>query len=222
MAYRILLVDPSPTAAMVAEQALVGAEYCVASVGTFPDAIREIALGCPDLVVTSLRLGAYNGLHILLRLRAEHRSVPVIVTGDRSDMTPDVGEFGGHFIAKPLDPAELVDTVSQLLADRPQSDPLNERRWSRKPAGLPAVVHDAVATVVDLSYQGLRLEMARLPDVVRTPLAVKFLSLGVSVTCVPRWSKSLDDGATWLCGFELATAGTDTARTWRGIVDSLN
>jgi DNA-binding response OmpR family regulator len=222
MSYRILVVESSPAIAVLADRALSGARHRVAIVHTFEQATHQIALDCPDLLVTAIRLGAFNGLHLLLRLRAEHEEVPVIVMGHPSDATRDISRYDGCFVPTPLDSAALVSTVSQLLAGREPRDPRNERRWPRKVAGLQATVHDLDARVVELSYGGLRLEMREAPEEEPGPVDIRFPSLGLSVTAVLRWSKPLECGEAWCCGAEIAIPGTDETGTWRWIVDSLN
>ena len=70
MAHRILLVEADRTPAMVAEEALAADGHRVAWVDSFKDTLRLANAQRPDLLVAALRLGAYNGLHLLLRLRA--------------------------------------------------------------------------------------------------------------------------------------------------------
>jgi DNA-binding NtrC family response regulator len=213
MSHRILLAEATLTAPAVAERALVDAGYRVASVASFYQATRQLSLDCPDLVVTAIRLNEFNGLHLLIRIRAEHDHVPVILTGSLDDLTTDIDRYSGHFLAAPLDPAVLLTTVAQLLADRPPHDPANGRRWPRKHTALEARVHNTA---------GLRLVMTRSPDGDRKPIQIKFPSLGLSVIAVPRWSKPLEDGLSWWCGAEIEMARTEDATTWRSIVDFLN
>jgi DNA-binding NtrC family response regulator len=63
----ILLVDPEPEAAMLEalERTLAGSaqlEIC----HEFREARRRLSLGPPDLLVTNIRLEAYNGLHLVV------------------------------------------------------------------------------------------------------------------------------------------------------------
>lgn len=135
MSYRILLVDPDETAAAAAKQALVANGYRAAAVGTFAEATRQTSLDCPDLIVTALRLEAYNGLHLLLRCRADHPELPVIVMGRPEDFCSDIALHGAPFFAKPSDLALLVTMVSGLLVDRLPRDSNGEPVGSRKRTG---------------------------------------------------------------------------------------
>jgi len=118
MSFRILLVDPDTSAATASEEALVRAGYRVAPVTTFEEAMRQMSLHCPDLLVTKVRLGEFNGLHLLLRCRAEHPDVPVIVVGSSADRTSDITSFDAEFLTSPVDPASFVNLVASLLSAR--------------------------------------------------------------------------------------------------------
>jgi DNA-binding response OmpR family regulator len=222
MSYRILLVDANSSSPPAAEQALDTAGYRVAAVSTFEQATSQLALDCPDLLITSIRLKAFNGLHLLLRARADHADLPVIVTGHPNDITSDITRYGATFLPEPVDPELLLRTVSELMADRVPRDPTGERRWPRKPVGLQATIHETSARVVELSYGGLRLEMTESPADAHGTLDIRLPTLGLSVKAVSRWLKPVEDGGAWLCGAEIAPEGSDGAFAWRWIVDSLH
>ena len=55
--------------------ALNAAGYRARGASTFEEATRALADRAPDLVIADERLGAYNGLHVILRARADHPDV---------------------------------------------------------------------------------------------------------------------------------------------------
>jgi DNA-binding response OmpR family regulator len=222
MSFRILLVDPDLTAAAAAEQALVKSGYRVAPVSTFEEATRQIALDYPDMLVTAVRLGAFNGVHLLLRCREDHPDVPVIIMGSMADHSSDIARFGACFVPTPLDERFFLETVGTLLANRTPLSPGSARRWPRKRTELLALVSHNSARVVELSYGGVRLKMSGAPDQTRAPIDIRLPSLGVSVKAVPRWLKPSEDDGSWWCGAEMALPGSEDIRTWRDIVDSVN
>jgi DNA-binding response OmpR family regulator len=221
MSFRILIVDPNPATATTAEAALLEAGHRVAWVSTFEEATLQQSLDCPDLLVTAVRLGAFNGMHLLFRFRAICPDEPVIVIGAPDDLTPDMRRHATRFLSPPIDRASLVGLVSELLAGRTPHDPNSLRRWPRKRAELPATIHRNVARVVELSYGGLRLEMSAAPYDVLAPIEIELPSLGLNVMALPRWSKPREEGGSWWCGAEIALAGAEAARQWHGIVDAL-
>jgi DNA-binding response OmpR family regulator len=222
MSFRILLVETDRAAATVADHVLTNAGYRVAWVDSFADAIRQTSADCPDLMVTALRLGPFNGLHLVLRCRASDAEMPAIIVSDPCDLSPDIARYGAHSLPKPIDPTAILNLVSTLLAGRIPHDPTSSRRWPRKRAELPATVLSGAARVVELSYGGVRLEMPRPPGPGRTPLEIKLPTFGVSVQAVACWSQLAEEGGAWRCGAEVAAIDSDATRTWRWIVDSLN
>jgi DNA-binding response OmpR family regulator len=223
MAYRILLVEPDSRWSAATERLLSDAGYLTVAVRNFDDATRQLAIDCPDLLVTTVRLGAFNGLHLVLRCRREYPYLPTIVTGEEEDplLAGEVSRYGARFVPKSLEPERFLRVVSELLAGRSPHGPLGERRWPRKPAGLPATVSQAPARVVDLSYGGLRLELAESPADVKEPIEVAFPTLGLSIKAVPRWTKPVEAQGAWWCGAEVAPGDSESRQSWQGVVDSL-
>ena len=222
MSYRILLVDANSPEPPVVEHALGAAGYRVAAVSMFEQATSQLSLDCPDLLITALRLKAFNGLHLLLRARADHADLPVIITGHITDLTSDITRYSATFVREPVEPALLLTAVSELLTGREPRDPSGVRRWPRKPVGLQATIDETSACVVELSYGGLRLEMMESPRDAHATLDIRLPTLGLSVTAVPRWSKPAEDSGSWWCGAEITPAGSDAAHAWRWMVDSLH
>jgi DNA-binding response OmpR family regulator len=224
MSYRILLVDPDSRSSAAIERSLSDAGYVVVSVAAFEDATRQLAVDRPDLLVTAVRLGAFNGLHLVLRCRGDYPDLPVIVTGEEEDplLAAEVTRYGARFVPKSLEPARFLRLVSELLADASARGPLGQRRWPRRHARLHATVSQTPARVVDLSYGGLRLELPESPADLKAPLEVAFPTLGLSIKAVPRWTKPVEEQGAWLCGVEVTPGDPEARQTWQGVVDSVH
>ena len=71
----------------------------------------------PDLLITDVRLGDFNGLQ-LLAMRP--LSIPaIVVTGFPDPMLEaQARQFGATFLIKPFVPAALLTIVEELLRDR--------------------------------------------------------------------------------------------------------
>ena len=219
--FRILLVDPNSTISTGIRAALAGAGHRVAGVSTFEEATLQLARDCPDLLITAVRLGAFNGMQLLFRFRAEHPDMPVVVIGAPGDLTADMRRHAMCFLSPPIVRESFVDSVSDLLAGRTPRHPHSLRRWPRKRTELPATIHWHTARVVELSYRGLRLEMKAAPDKRGVPIEIGLPSLGLHVTAVPRWSMPVEEGGSWWCGAEIALSGAEATSQWHRIVDAL-
>lgn len=223
MSYRILLVEPDRLAASEVVQTLTDAGHRVAWVDSFAEAAWVSSSDAPDLMIAALRLGAFNGLHLLMHVRAHDPDLAVVIVCEAGDFSVDISRFGARYVAKPIDPLSLRAVVSELLAGRSPHDPGGTRIWPRKLAELSATVQDGMARIVELSYGGVRLNLERPPPSgSHAPLEIKLPSLGVSVQAVARWIRPAEDGGSWWCGAEVALPTPDAARTWRWVVASVN
>jgi DNA-binding NtrC family response regulator len=113
--HRVLVVAPTPG---VAERVLgcLGEQEIVVRTD-FASARRELDEHPPDLIVTEVRLGAFNGLHLAIRAHGRGVATQTIVVG-----TPDPvlqAEALHHhaaYITTPVDEATLSATMHELLA----------------------------------------------------------------------------------------------------------
>jgi CheY-like chemotaxis protein len=221
MSYRVVVVDPHLEATEVIEQALVTAGYSVTVVRTLKEGVHQIPLVRPEVVVASVRLGEFSGLHLLLRCRADWPNVQMIIVGAPEDFTSDIGRYGARFQPYPIDGALLVRLVAELLTDvLPLTDD-NRRRWLRRTAEVSAVVADFSTQIVDFSCGGFRMKMPLSPADLGSPFRARLPALGVSVTALPRWSRPCDDAGFWWCGAEVARSSLEETRTWRWIIEAL-
>lgn len=215
----VLIVEPDSEQALALREALVGDGHVVEVATTFQEAVKGLSAGGVGILVTAVRLGAFNGLHLVIRKNALNPQIRCIVIGLPRDRSSDLDRLHVPFLEKPVAGATIVAAVSEEI-DRAAEMPL--RRWPRKPVHLAAVVSNADIDIVDLSYGGLRLQGLSTPLRVGTELTVSVPSLGVSVTAVARWTKPLhEDGESWW-GAEILAPPPGTTNDWIGVVDSLS
>lgn len=102
---------------------LSGAGYPTIGASTFEEASRLLTEQSPDLVIADGRLGAFNGLHIILRARAKHAEVTGIVTTPVKDrgLEDDARSLNVWCLVKPRTAAEWLEAVSKTIhpADTP-------------------------------------------------------------------------------------------------------
>jgi DNA-binding response OmpR family regulator len=96
---------------------LNGAGYMAMGASTFQEAARFLSDQSPDLVIADGRLGAFNGLHIILRARAKHADVSGIVTSPVPDrgLEDDARDLNVWCLVKPRHAADWLETVSRTL-----------------------------------------------------------------------------------------------------------
>jgi hypothetical protein len=94
------------------------------------------------------------------------------------------------------------------------------RRSPRKTVHrFDALVNDVPASVVDVSAEGLRLELARVPP---PYFAVRIPLLGVAVIARRMWTMSPSKHASTLwCGGALSHNRAGSEEAWRSFVDTV-
>ena len=113
----VLLVDADSTDLASTTMLLESAGYRVVSAAAFEDAKRLLALEVPDLLITGLRLGPYNGLHLILRSRSDHPEMAAIVTSRYRDcvLEEEARRQNAGFVIRPVADDDFLATVSRSL-----------------------------------------------------------------------------------------------------------
>jgi len=112
---RVLIVDDDGATRRGLVQLLAQAGYDATAVGTFDEARRIIGASPPDLLITDIRLEAYNGLQLILN---SPRTIPTIVITGVADpvLEAEARRGGAAYLVKPVQPVELLEVVAEKLA----------------------------------------------------------------------------------------------------------
>ena len=109
----IMFIGPEPEGRPAMVDALRGLGFTLAIADDFHEAKRVLAAQPPDLLVTHVRLGEYNGLH--LALKADAAGVPCIVMGpDDVVLRKDAESLHAIYLTT-LSRDTLVNVLSRLL-----------------------------------------------------------------------------------------------------------
>ena len=218
--YRILVIDDDEHALAGLLEMLRDAGHHVTGATTYDAARRLLNVSTFDLLITDVRLRSFNGLHLVRQSHADHPDMAVIVITGYDDPLVDLeaGRYRAQLVRKPLKPGEFMTLVRSALAAVRR-----ERRWPRKPivGGFRVLVKGRPAAVLDVSYDGMRLE---LPDTAPLPASfeIEVTSIGLHLEVEPVWSHAAGTRPGTVCGATLAAEHSPAARTWRAIVDRLN
>src|SRR5688572_4926046 len=116
---RILIVheDAARAAHWAASLAVRG--YPVATATSF-QAGKGLLAGTA-LLITSIRLGAYNGLQLVIRGRLDYPRMAAIVTADVHDpaLQAEAMKYGAIYLSGEVEQQVLLDLVEQALSDYP-------------------------------------------------------------------------------------------------------
>lgn len=220
MSPTILIVDDDDVTRAGLTELLLNAGYQAFSASSLQDGLRALKEHTPDLLITDVRLGAFNGLQLLA---TNPTVVPTIVVSGFADpvVEADAHRLGADYLVKPIQAAVLFERIERKLdqaAKRP-ADGL-ARHSDRHPISRPlaAWVNDIPAEVLDISYGGLRVELPHRTDVeLPQTFTVDFPELRLSVPVRLVWATRGDDRLR--CG--VAVDGARAAAPWFSLVDTV-
>jgi FixJ family two-component response regulator len=218
---RVLIVEDHEATRQGLRALLTNAGYEVEAAGGFSEARRALSEHAPDLLITDLRLGEYNGLQLVA---AVPLGIPSIVVTGFPDavLGADALKLGAHYITKPIDTNALLNLIEETLVSAAErQSQASTRRWDRKPVSgrVSAQVENIEARIVNVSYGGVGFEIEReeaLPPSFTLTVASPSLSIDVSLV----WEARTGD-RHWACG--AAIAGNAAAvHGWATLVDGLS
>jgi len=147
-------------------------------------------------------------------------AAPVVIVGDALAAGRCEHASWAMYLPRPIDHALLVCTVSMAILDgRPM------RQSVRKAVNrFEAIVNGVPAHIIDISNEGVRLEMPRDKCAVPPPyFTVRVPIIGVGVTVQRMWARPWPGGkpeVTW-CGGALSANSPRAAGGWRSFVDTV-
>jgi DNA-binding NtrC family response regulator len=115
----ILVVDGCVEARADVTGLLLAAGYEVIGAASFEEARDHLSRDVPDLMITELRLGGFNGLQLVMRARVRHRIPTIVATAFHDPVLAAEAELQqAAYLVKPMNSAELLTLVGELLAGR--------------------------------------------------------------------------------------------------------
>ena len=181
-------------------------------------ASREITFQPFDLLVADCGfvLSGVRGYGL-----ARFRETPVIVLGDAAGER-SCAPLGTQimFLERPVDRATFICMVTMALMDRRAA----RRSPRRTVKPLEATVAGVPSRILDVSKEGVRLELPRVSSVVTPRFVVRVPRIGVGVAVervwvrMPRADERLD--VMW-CGGQLTQNSATAEQSWWGLVETL-
>jgi DNA-binding response OmpR family regulator len=220
MPKKVLVVEDDRSARTGLLQLLAGEGYVALGAGTFEEGRHLLRTERPDLLIADVRLGEFNGLQLIIGQEAAPRTIVVTGFAD-AVLEADARRAGAYYLLKPIDVSKLLAIVHTELDERADPAQQPQRRWMRKPiaGGLQAQVASTSARVLDISYGGLRLNVAAdspLPRSFDVTLPKDELSVPVELI----WQSLTDDGSLE-CGVALSVMSHSAMSAWHGLVDAI-
>lgn len=216
MASDILVVSTDPHVLSGRVTALRRAGFSARASSSFPDARRTLEESAPpEVLVTDVRLGPYNGLHLVAVARVEFpRTVAIVIGGQDHVLEVEAGGLGARYLMAPVTPRDLELAITELLAV-----PRPKRRWPRKRvlSDVAAMVEGLPGRLLDVSYGGACLEVFGVtPPGERIHVVIP--ELGIDLQGQRVWAHRADPLQPVACGVSFAMP--DDPR-WQSYVDAV-
>jgi DNA-binding response OmpR family regulator len=118
MAARVLVVDDQEDVLATLMRFLTLGGYDPVGLTDFEHARRYIDEFRPDILVTDVRLGAFNGLQLALQMRDRRPSAGIVVLSawDDSLLREEATSMGAAYHMKPLNKRQLLTAVAEAQA----------------------------------------------------------------------------------------------------------
>ncbi|MEO6324714.1 MAG: response regulator, partial [Thermoanaerobaculia bacterium] len=121
---KVLLVDDDLTTLAVLERVLQNAQYEVLATQKPEQVVELAAQWAVDVIVLDVMMPGLSGFDVLHALRGNRRteSVPILFLSslkDGSDRVRGLREGADDYLAKPVEPEELVLRLERLISPRP-------------------------------------------------------------------------------------------------------
>ena len=114
---RLFVVDDDRQVLKYLTDLLQEAGFDTVACDRYQDAKSLLSTSRPDLLITDIRLGAYNGLQLGIYARNHHPGLPVIVLTGYEDPTlrDEAVKSGAAFLVKPVTRSNLLDAINKAL-----------------------------------------------------------------------------------------------------------
>jgi DNA-binding NtrC family response regulator len=141
----VLVVEPALDELLIVTAMLSSAGFHVTAAASFAQA--RALLGGPRpfaLLFTALRLGMFNGLHLVVRARCVQPTMAALVTASPEDamLQAEAESLGATFVVKPTTTQESIAAILQTVFRGDQSaapirPPFERRRGERRETRQP-------------------------------------------------------------------------------------
>jgi DNA-binding NtrC family response regulator len=111
----VLLVDDDRAVLNLLQQWLTSAGYSVVACDQFEEAKRHLENASPDVLVTDVRLGAFNGLQLVIVAKEQSANVAAVVMSAYDDpmLRKEANQCGAGYLNKPCTRDQVLAAVSE-------------------------------------------------------------------------------------------------------------
>lgn len=218
---RIVIASPYIAEAEMLADWLSSDGFDPIRVATCDDAMTVVKACRYDLLIAEAAFAFRDGLDAATRSQRRNPMTPTLIVGETKAEQAQADLKGAMYLGRPVDRATLTCTVSMaLMEERPV------RRSLRIPVNrIPAVVDGVPSHLLDVSPEGLRLEIPRDRLSSLTPyFSVRVPLVGVSLLVQRMWgiahAGTASSDVTWYGGALSRNSSKDEA-AWSRFVGTM-
>ena len=187
---------------------------------TVSRALQELTERSFSLLVADADFAFRGGLQAVSRERMRNAKAPGIVIGPADPAAEAMAvKCDAMYLTRPVEQAALI-----CMAHMAVLESRTERRSLRKPVRFDAIVGGVPSHLIDISNEGMRLEIPRTRNAAPPPpvFTVRVALLGVNINVRRMWASPMPKGgdAAWYGG-ELAAKSGRVELAWRSFVDAM-
>ena len=110
---RAMIVDDDKATLRLVKNWLVGMGFVVDAFDEFGPAKRHLTESTPNVLITDVRLGAFNGLQLVVFAKLAHPEIVAIVLTGFEDpvLRKDAADAGAVYLAKPIRAEQLIEVI---------------------------------------------------------------------------------------------------------------
>src|SRR4051812_7944996 len=121
----VWVVDDDRSIRWVFEKALTREGIPFKTFALAQEAMDELTTGCPQVLVSDIRMPGSSGLELLQSVKQRHPQLPVIIMTAYSDLDSAVSAFQGgafEYLPKPFDVDQAVELIRRALQESSRED----------------------------------------------------------------------------------------------------
>jgi DNA-binding NtrC family response regulator len=116
---RVVIINDDEPQLRAMQEWVSHAGHEVLTFGRFEPAKTYLATAQTDVVVTDVRLGAFNGLHLVMVAKGGHPETTAIVLAGSEDsvLRRDAANLGARFCLKPIGSEQLLRAIDPAAGE---------------------------------------------------------------------------------------------------------
>jgi DNA-binding response OmpR family regulator len=214
----VVIVNPDEATAAEHAHELYLAGYSTIAATSFPEIRELLSVYQPKALISTVRLGDYNGVHLAIVTRMKHGPVPTILLGEADHvLEQEAARAGAHYLRLPVSAGELVQAVRERVE---QTRPLRRCTRQQPAESIPVLAGGIAGRLVDLSELGIGVALplgaaGAMVDEVDVSMTV----CGMTLNGRRIWHRATDNEIR--CGIALVLPTPDDIFRWRMVIDQM-